>query len=85
MSICIPLQWIANIHWLGSLALQPKVELIRKSFIQQTLLYGGVKIAHYNAKLVFIDLKTELNYNTFWTQQRGKTHEDLGLESFLYT
>ncbi|KAK4707014.1 hypothetical protein R3W88_033428 [Solanum pinnatisectum] len=48
----------------------PKVELIRKNFIMQTQLNGGVNIAHYNAKHVFIDLENELDYNTVWTQQR---------------
>ncbi|KAH0768928.1 hypothetical protein KY290_012909 [Solanum tuberosum] len=48
----------------------PKIELIRKSFILQTQLNGGVNIAHYNARHVFIDLDNELDYNTVWTQQR---------------
>ncbi|KAH0742160.1 hypothetical protein KY290_035203 [Solanum tuberosum] len=48
----------------------PKIELIRKSFILQTKLNGGVNIAHYNARHVFIDLENELDYNTVWTQQR---------------
>ncbi|KAG5568245.1 hypothetical protein H5410_064740 [Solanum commersonii] len=48
----------------------PKIGLIRKSFILQTQLNGGVNIAHYNARHVFIDLDNELDYNTVWTQQR---------------
>ncbi|KAH0716637.1 hypothetical protein KY290_012824 [Solanum tuberosum] len=48
----------------------PKIDLIRKSFILQTQLNGGVNIAHYNARHVFIDLENELDYNTVWTQQR---------------
>ncbi|KAG5599271.1 hypothetical protein H5410_030641 [Solanum commersonii] len=48
----------------------PKIELIRKGFIIQTQLNGGVNIAHYNARHVFIDLDNELDYNTVWTQQR---------------
>ncbi|KAH0712245.1 hypothetical protein KY289_008204 [Solanum tuberosum] len=48
----------------------PKMELIRKSFTLQTQLTGGVNIAHYNARHVFIDLENELDYNTVWTQQR---------------
>ncbi|KAG5605830.1 hypothetical protein H5410_027322 [Solanum commersonii] len=48
----------------------PKVELIRKSFILQTQLSRGVKIAHYNARHVYIDLDNELDYNTVWTKQR---------------
>ncbi|KAG5580310.1 hypothetical protein H5410_050937 [Solanum commersonii] len=48
----------------------PKVELIRKSFILQTQLSGGVMIAHYNARHAYIDLDNELDYNTVWTKQR---------------
>ncbi|KAG5606085.1 hypothetical protein H5410_027577 [Solanum commersonii] len=48
----------------------PKIEPIRKSFILQTQLNGGVNIAHYNARHVFIDLENELDYNTVRTQQR---------------
>ncbi|KAG5631527.1 hypothetical protein H5410_003244 [Solanum commersonii] len=48
----------------------PKVELIRKSFITQTQLSGGVKIAHYNARHVYIDLDNDLDYITVWTKQR---------------
>ncbi|KAG5606156.1 hypothetical protein H5410_027648 [Solanum commersonii] len=48
----------------------PKMELIRKSFILQTQLTGGVNIAHYNTRHVFIDLENELDYNIVWTQQR---------------
>lgn len=46
----------------------PNVDLIKKSFIQQTPLSGDINIAHYNAKHVFIDLKNELDYNTLYTQ-----------------
>ncbi|KAH0665202.1 hypothetical protein KY290_027477 [Solanum tuberosum] len=42
----------------------PKIELIRKSFILETQLNGGVNIAHYNARHLFIDLENELDYNT---------------------
>uniref|UniRef100_M1BVX7 DUF4283 domain-containing protein n=1 Tax=Solanum tuberosum TaxID=4113 RepID=M1BVX7_SOLTU len=48
----------------------PKMELIRKSFILQTQLSGGVKNAHYNARHIYIDLDNELDYNTVWTKQR---------------
>lgn len=48
----------------------PKMELIRKSFTQQTQLTGGVKIAHYNPRHVYIDLDNEQDYITVWTQQR---------------
>lgn len=41
----------------------PKVEMIR-SFILQTQLSGGVKIAHFNARHVYIDLDNELDYIT---------------------
>ncbi|KAH0778659.1 hypothetical protein KY290_005086 [Solanum tuberosum] len=48
----------------------PKVDLIRKSFILQTQLSREVKISHYNARHVYIDLDNELDYNTVWTKQR---------------
>ncbi|TMW80841.1 hypothetical protein EJD97_014515, partial [Solanum chilense] len=48
----------------------PKVELIRKNFILQTQLSGGVKIAHFNSRHVYIDLDNELDYNMVWTKQR---------------
>ncbi|KAG5599178.1 hypothetical protein H5410_030548 [Solanum commersonii] len=53
----------------------PKMEFIRKSFILQTQLTGGVNIAHYNARHVFIDLENELDYNTVWTKQRMTIEE----------
>lgn len=37
----------------------PKIELIRKSFILETQLTGGVKIAHFNARHIYIDLDNE--------------------------
>lgn len=43
----------------------PNVELIRKTFIQQTRLSGlGGCITHFNARHMFIYLKNELDYNT---------------------
>lgn len=48
----------------------PKLELIRKSFILQTQLLVGVKIAHFNARHMYIDLDNELDYITVWTKQR---------------
>lgn len=39
----------------------PKVELIRNNFIFQTQLSGGVKIAHFNSRHVYIDLDNELD------------------------
>lgn len=62
-----------------------KVELIRKNSILQTpfvefhwvccyLFYrqlsGGVKIAHFNARHVYIDLDNEAGYITAWTKQK---------------
>ncbi|KAH0672716.1 hypothetical protein KY284_023803 [Solanum tuberosum] len=47
----------------------PKVELIRNNFILQTQLSGGVKIAHFNSRHVYIDLDNELDYNMVWTKQ----------------
>lgn len=48
----------------------PKVELIRRSFIQQTQLIGGVKIAHFNARHIYIDLDNEEDHATVWNKQR---------------
>lgn len=48
----------------------PRLELIRKNFILQTQLSGGVKIAHFNSRHVYIDLDNELDYNMVWTKQR---------------
>lgn len=46
----------------------PRMELVRKSFILQTQLMGGVKIAHFNSRHVYIDLDNELDYQTVWTK-----------------
>ncbi|KAG5567975.1 hypothetical protein H5410_065011, partial [Solanum commersonii] len=48
----------------------PKVDLIRSNFILQTQLSGGVKIAYFNSRHVYIDLDNELDYNMVWTKQR---------------
>jgi len=48
----------------------PKLELIMKNLILQTQLSGGVKIAHFNSRHVYIDLDNELDYNMVWTKQR---------------
>lgn len=50
----------------------PRVELIRKNFILQTQLSwgGGVKIAHFNSRHVYVYLDNVLDYNMVWTKQR---------------
>ena len=48
----------------------PRVDLIRKNLLLQTQLPGGVKIAHFNSRHVYIDLDNELDYNMVWTKQR---------------
>ncbi|OIT36371.1 hypothetical protein A4A49_01970 [Nicotiana attenuata] len=48
----------------------PRMEVIRKSFIAQIELRGGVKIAHFNAKTVYIDLDNEYDHSTVWTKQQ---------------
>lgn len=49
----------------------PKREIITKSFIAQTqLVGGGVKIAHFNSRHIYIDLDNEANHITLWTKQR---------------
>ncbi|OIT40396.1 hypothetical protein A4A49_07963, partial [Nicotiana attenuata] len=47
----------------------PRMEVIRKSFITQTEVRGGVKIAHFNAKTVYIDLDNEYDHSTVWSKQ----------------
>lgn len=48
----------------------PKLELLGKNFILQTQLSGGVKIAHFNSRHVYIDLDNELDYIIVWTKQK---------------
>ncbi|KAG5606070.1 hypothetical protein H5410_027562 [Solanum commersonii] len=52
--------WATDCRWRSS----------GKSFIIQTQLSGGVKIAHYNSRHVYIDLDNELDYITVWTKQK---------------
>ncbi|KAG5585250.1 hypothetical protein H5410_045684 [Solanum commersonii] len=52
------------------LNVMPKMELIRKSFIAQTQLIGGVKITHFNSRHIYIDLDTEADHISVWTKQR---------------
>ncbi|KAK4733768.1 hypothetical protein R3W88_008029 [Solanum pinnatisectum] len=48
----------------------PKMEVIRKSFVAQTQLTGGVKIAHFNSRHIYIDLDNEADHISVWTKQR---------------
>ncbi|KAG5606117.1 hypothetical protein H5410_027609 [Solanum commersonii] len=48
----------------------PKMELIRKSFIAQTQLIGGVKITHFNSRHIYIDLDNEADHIFVWTKKR---------------
>ncbi|OIT18879.1 hypothetical protein A4A49_43243 [Nicotiana attenuata] len=47
----------------------PKMEVIRRSFISQTELKGGIKIAHFNARTMYIDLDNEYDHSTVWAKQ----------------
>ncbi|OIT33237.1 hypothetical protein A4A49_26417 [Nicotiana attenuata] len=47
----------------------PRTETIRKSFITQTELRGGVKIAHFNARTAYIDPDNEFDHSTVWAKQ----------------
>ncbi|KAH0756594.1 hypothetical protein KY290_026864 [Solanum tuberosum] len=51
----------------------PKMEAIRKSFIAQTQLTGGVKIAHFNSRHIYIDFDNEANHISMWTKQKMYT------------
>ncbi|KAK6784224.1 hypothetical protein RDI58_017678 [Solanum bulbocastanum] len=55
----------------------PKIELIRKNFILQTQLSGGVKISHFNSKDVYIDLDNDPDYITVGTKQKMTTERQL--------
>ncbi|WMV13664.1 hypothetical protein MTR67_007049 [Solanum verrucosum] len=48
----------------------PRMELIRKSFIAQTQHIGGVKIAHFNSRHIYIDFDNEADHISIWTKQR---------------
>ncbi|KAG5606089.1 hypothetical protein H5410_027581 [Solanum commersonii] len=48
----------------------PKMEAIKKSFIAQTQLTGGVKIAHFNSRHIYIDLDNEADHISVWTKQK---------------
>lgn len=48
----------------------PKVELIRKHFIQQTQLIRGVKITHFSARHIYNDLDNEEDNYTIWNKQK---------------
>ncbi|OIT34028.1 hypothetical protein A4A49_17904 [Nicotiana attenuata] len=47
----------------------PRMEVIRRSFVAQAELKGGVKIAHFNARTVYIDLDNEYDHATVWGKQ----------------
>lgn len=42
----------------------PRMEVIRKGFIDQTELRGPVKIAHFSARTVYIKLENEYDHST---------------------
>ena len=46
------------------------MELVTKRFILQTQLTGSVKITHFNARHVCIDLVDKFYYKTVWTKLR---------------
>ncbi|KAH0693023.1 hypothetical protein KY290_021190 [Solanum tuberosum] len=48
----------------------PKMEVIRRSFSAQTHLTGGVKIAHFNSRHIYIDFDNEADHVTVWTKQK---------------
>ena len=51
----------------------PKIKFVRKSFILQTQLTGSVKITHFKARHVYIDLYNEFDYRIVWTKLRINT------------
>ncbi|WMV32827.1 hypothetical protein MTR67_026212 [Solanum verrucosum] len=48
----------------------PKIEVIRRSFMAQTQLTGGVKIVHFKSRNIYIDLDNEVDHISVWTKQR---------------
>ncbi|KAH0736788.1 hypothetical protein KY285_012495 [Solanum tuberosum] len=46
------------------------MEVIRRSFIAQTQLTGGVKIVHFNSRHIYIDLDNEADHIAVWTKQK---------------
>ncbi|XP_075108938.1 uncharacterized protein LOC142180768 [Nicotiana tabacum] len=40
----------------------PRMDVIGRSFVNQTELKGGVKIAHFNSKIVYIDIDNEYDH-----------------------
>lgn len=58
-----------KIHFSGKFTnIMPRMEQVRKSFILQTQLMGGVNITHFNSRHVYIDMDNELDYQTVWTK-----------------
>lgn len=49
----------------------PKIELIKKSFIQQKQLIGGIKIAHFNGRHIYIDLNNEEDHIIIFNKQKN--------------
>lgn len=45
------------------------MEIIRRNFVAQTELKEWVKIAHFNTKIVNIDLDNEYDHVIVWTRQ----------------
>lgn len=48
----------------------PRMDVIRKNFILQTQLIGGVKITYFNSRHIYIDPDNEADHITVWTKQR---------------
>ncbi|KAH0729945.1 hypothetical protein KY289_001133 [Solanum tuberosum] len=55
----------------------PKIELIPQSFILQTQLTEGVKIAHFNVRHIYIDLDYEEDHVFVWNKQKMYIEEQL--------
>lgn len=48
----------------------PKMETIRKQFVLQTVLRGSVRLTHFNAIHLYIDLDDEYDHSTIWSEGR---------------
>lgn len=47
----------------------PKMEIIRKQFIVQTKLRGGVKLSYFNSRHLYIHLVNEGDQAIFWSKE----------------
>ncbi|OIT37878.1 hypothetical protein A4A49_09983 [Nicotiana attenuata] len=69
MTAC--LSWLSGVNILFGIFSNTmlRMEVSRRSFITHTKLKGGVKIAHFNSKTMYIDLNNEYDHATVWNKR----------------